>query len=56
MSVQLAKEAVNSAFETTLNQGISFERRMFHATFALKDRKEGMSAFVEKRAPVFTDQ
>lgn len=56
MSVQLAKEAVNSAYETTLDQGIAFERRMFHATFALKDRKEGMSAFVEKRAPKFTDQ
>lgn len=56
MSVQFAKEAVNKAYETTLDQGITFERRMFHATFALKDRKEGMSAFVEKRPPNFTDE
>lgn len=56
VSVQFAKEAVNSAYETTLAQGILFERRLFHATFALKDRKEGMSAFVEKRKPNFTDE
>ena len=56
LSCQLAKEAVNSAYETTLEQGILFERRLFHATFASKDRKEGMSAFVEKRAPKFTDE
>lgn len=55
LSVQLAKEAVNTAYETTLEQGVLFERRMFHATFGLNDRKEGMSAFVEKRAPQFTD-
>jgi enoyl-CoA hydratase len=55
LSVQFAKEAVNAAYETTLAQGISFERRMFHATFASNDRKEGMSAFVEKRKPNFTD-
>lgn len=55
LSASLAKEAVNSAFETTLAQGINFERRLFHATFAAKDRKEGMSAFVEKRKPNFTD-
>lgn len=55
LSVQLAKEAVNSAYETTLAQGINFERRIFHATFASADRKEGMSAFVEKRKPNFTD-
>jgi enoyl-CoA hydratase len=54
-TVQLAKEAVNSAYETTLAQGILFERRLFHATFASNDRKEGMSAFVEKRKPNFTD-
>ena len=52
--VQLAKEAVNSAYETTLAQGISYERRLFHATFATADRREGMSAFVEKRKPKFT--
>jgi len=51
--VMMAKEAVNRAFETTLSEGILFERRTFHATFALDDRKEGMTAFVEKRAPDF---
>ncbi|RNA44480.1 putative enoyl- mitochondrial [Brachionus plicatilis] len=55
LTVQLAKEAVNSAYETTLDQGINHERRLFHATFATHDRKEGMSAFVEKRKPNFTD-
>jgi enoyl-CoA hydratase len=53
--VRLAKEAVNSAFETNLQHGILFERRLFHASFATDDRKEGMSAFVEKRKPNFTD-
>lgn len=53
--VQLAKESVNASFETTLAQGINYERRLFHATFASNDRKEGMSAFVEKRKPKFTD-
>jgi enoyl-CoA hydratase len=48
-----AKEAVNRAFETTLSEGVRFERRTFHATFALDDRTEGMSAFVEKRKPDF---
>jgi len=51
--VRLAKEAVNVAFETTLAEGIRFEQRVFYATFATADRKEGMSAFVEKRAPAF---
>ena len=50
----IAKEAVNRAFETTLAEGVHFERRLFHATFAIEDRKEGMSAFVEKRKPTFT--
>lgn len=54
--VQLCKESVNQAYETTLNQGILFERRLFHATFASSDRKEGMSAFVEKRKPEFKDE
>ena len=49
----MAKEAVNRAFETTLEEGIRFERRLFHATFALEDQKEGMAAFVEKRKPNF---
>jgi enoyl-CoA hydratase len=49
----LAKEAVNRAFETTLAEGIHFERRMFHAVFATEDQKEGMGAFAEKRKPQF---
>ncbi|MDH6236832.1 enoyl-CoA hydratase [Cryobacterium sp. CG_9.6] len=52
----LAKEAVNAAFETTLAEGIRFERRLFHSTFATEDQKEGMAAFVEKRSPVFTNR
>lgn len=56
LSSLLAKEAVNKAYETTLAQGVDYERRLFHATFGLKDRKEGMTAFVEKRAPNFTDE
>ena len=47
------KEAVNRAYESSLNDGLLFERREFHATFALDDQKEGMRAFVEKRKPVF---
>ncbi|MGY3060815.1 enoyl-CoA hydratase/carnithine racemase [Streptomyces sp. TE3672] len=50
----MAKEAVNRAFETTLTEGIRFERRLFHAVFASADQKEGMTAFTEKRPPVFT--
>ena len=49
----LAKEAINRAYETTLSEGVRYERRMFHATFALEDQKEGMAAFVEKRKPIF---
>jgi enoyl-CoA hydratase len=47
--VQTCKESVNRAFESTLAEGVKFERRVFHATFALDDRKEGMTAFSEKR-------
>ena len=54
--VMMAKEAVNRAYETTLSEGVRFERRLFHATFALADRKEGMAAFVEKRKPVFKNR
>ena len=52
----MAKEAVNAAYETMLENGIRFERRVFHATFATQDQKEGMSAFVEKRDPKFTNR
>ncbi|MFZ3468219.1 enoyl-CoA hydratase [Streptomyces sp. 4.24] len=50
----MAKEAVNRAFETTLAEGVRFERRLFHAVFATADQKEGMSAFADKRPPHFT--
>jgi enoyl-CoA hydratase len=53
-SVMMAKEAVNRAFETTLEEGLRFERRLFHSLFATDDQKEGMAAFVEKRKPAFT--
>ena len=49
----MAKEAVNRAYETSLAEGVRFERRLFHATFALEDQKEGMAAFLEKRKPKF---
>ncbi|XP_014280504.1 probable enoyl-CoA hydratase, mitochondrial [Halyomorpha halys] len=51
--VQLCKQAVNVAFETSLQEGLRFERSTFYATFATEDRKEGMSAFTEKRKPNF---
>ena len=51
--VMKVKEAVNRAYESSLAEGLLFERREFHATFALDDQKEGMRAFVEKRKPVF---
>ena len=54
--VMMAKESVNRAFETTLNEGVRFERRLFHSTFAAEDQKEGMSAFVEKRQPGFKNR
>ncbi|MGI9434204.1 MAG: enoyl-CoA hydratase [Geminicoccaceae bacterium] len=54
--VAMAKEAVNLAYETTLNEGIRSERRMFYATFAAEDRKEGMQAFLEKRTPNFNQR
>ena len=49
----MAKEAVNRAFETTLSEGVKFERRLFHGMFSLEDQKEGMSAFAEKRSAQF---
>jgi enoyl-CoA hydratase len=55
-SVIAAKESVNRAFETTLTEGIRFERRAFHPLFATEDQKEGMAAFVEKRPPKFKNR
>ena len=49
-AAMMVKESVNRAFETTLAEGVRFERRLFHAAFATEDQKEGMTAFVEKRA------
>jgi enoyl-CoA hydratase len=51
--VMMAKESVNRAYETTLAEGVRFERRLFHSAFAAEDQKEGMAAFVEKRKPAF---
>ena len=53
-SVAMAKEAVNAAHEMTLREGVRFERRLFYSLFSTEDQKEGMSAFVEKRAAQFT--
>lgn len=53
---KFAKDAVNTAFETTLNEGIKFEKQLSDGTFATKDRKEGMQAFYEKRAPNFINE
>ena len=55
-SLMMAKEAVNRAFETTLSEGLRFERRLFHALFATEDQKEGMAAFADKRKPNFSDK
>ena len=55
-SLLAAKEAVNRSFETSLAEGLRFERRVFHALFATKDRKEGMAAFIAKRPPRFTNE
>ena len=49
----MVKESVNRAFESSLQEGLLFERRVFHASFALEDQKEGMAAFAEKRKPDF---
>jgi enoyl-CoA hydratase len=49
--IAMAKEATNAAYELTLAEGVRFERRLFHTTFATADQKEGMAAFAEKRAP-----
>lgn len=54
VAVKLAKEAVNNAFNSTLDEGLIFERKNFYLTFASADQKEGMAAFIEKRRPEFT--
>lgn len=53
LAVMATKEAVNRAYETTLAEGVRFERRLFHALFATEDQTEGMDAFAEKRSPQF---
>ena len=52
----MAKEAVNRSYETTLAEGLRFERRLFHSMFALEDQKEGMAAFAEKRSASFRNR
>ncbi|MGQ0545251.1 MAG: enoyl-CoA hydratase [Betaproteobacteria bacterium] len=54
--VMMLKESINRAYETTLSEGVLFERRLFHSQFALEDQKEGMAAFLEKRKPVFKNK
>ncbi len=54
--VMMIKESINRAYETTLSEGVLFERRVFHSMFALEDQKEGMAAFVEKRKPAFRNK
>ena len=54
--VMMTKEAINRAYETTLAEGLRFERRVFHAMFATEDQKEGMAAFAEKRKPAFRNR
>ena len=55
-AVMMTKEAVNRSYETTLAEGLRFERRLFHSMFALDDQKEGMAAFVEKRSANFKNR
>jgi enoyl-CoA hydratase len=54
--VMMIKESINRAYETTLSEGVLFERRVFHSQFALADQKEGMAAFLEKRKPSFKNR
>ena len=56
ITAMAAKEAVNRSYETTLQEGLLFERRLFHSLFATEDQTEGMAAFLEKRTPQFRDR
>lgn len=56
LTTMVVKESVNRSYETTLREGILFERRVFHALFSTEDQKEGMNAFLEKREPQFRDK
>jgi enoyl-CoA hydratase len=55
-ALMVCKEAINRGFESTLSEGVRFERRVFHSLFATADQKEGMAAFIEKRPAKFTDR
>ncbi len=54
--VMMAKDSVNRSYEVSLSEGVHFERRLFHSTFATEDQKEGMNAFAEKRKPIFKNK
>ena len=56
IATMMTKESVNRSYETTLSEGIRFERRLFHSMFATEDKTEGMAAFIEKRKPNFKDE
>ena len=56
LAVMAIKESVNRSYETTLSEGVRFERRVFHSLFATEDKREGMEAFVDKRTPQFRDR
>jgi enoyl-CoA hydratase len=55
LTAMMVKESINTAYQTTLSEGMHFERRMFHSCFATNDQKEGMAAFLEKRPAKFTN-
>ncbi len=56
ISLKLCKDATNAAFESSLEEGLKVEKRVFYGSFATKDRKEGMNAFVNKRKPTWEDK
>jgi len=55
-ALMMAKDAINASYETNLSQGVTYERRLFRSAFSLKDRKEGMKAFIDKRSPNFKNE